>query len=54
MRYQRHTENYHLHHAKEVIEKLDRLVREERIEHVILAGDEETIIPYFVPKCLRS
>jgi peptide chain release factor subunit 1 len=45
MRYQRHTENYHLHHAKEVIEKLDSLVREERIEHVILAGDEETIIP---------
>jgi len=45
MRYQRHNENYHLHHAREVIEKLDRLVREEGIEHVILAGDEETIIP---------
>jgi peptide subunit release factor 1 (eRF1) len=45
MRYQRHTENYHLHHAKEVIDKLERLVREERIDHVMLAGDEETIIP---------
>ena len=45
MRYQRHTENYHLHHAKEVIDNLERLVRDERIEHVILAGDEETIIP---------
>jgi peptide subunit release factor 1 (eRF1) len=45
MRYQRHTENYHLHHAREVIEKLERLVRDERIEHVMLAGDEETIIP---------
>jgi peptide subunit release factor 1 (eRF1) len=45
MRYQRHTENYHLHHAKEVIDNLERLVREERIEHVMLAGDEETIIP---------
>src|SRR5687768_7968530 len=45
MRYQRHTENYHLHHAKEVIERLERLVRDERIEHVMLAGDEETIIP---------
>jgi peptide chain release factor subunit 1 len=45
MRYQRHTENYHLHHAKEVIDNLERLVRDERIDHVILAGDEETIIP---------
>ena len=45
MRYQRHTENYHLHHAKEVIDNLERLVRNERIEHVMLAGDQETIIP---------
>jgi peptide chain release factor subunit 1 len=45
MRYQRHTENYHLHHAKEVIDNLEHLVRKERIEHVMLAGDEETIIP---------
>lgn len=45
MRYQRHTENYHLHHAKEVIDNLERLVRDERIEHVILAGSQETIIP---------
>jgi release factor family 10 len=40
-----HIENYHLPHAKEVIDVLDRLVRDERIEHVMLAGDEETIIP---------
>ena len=45
MRYQRHTENYHLHHAKEVIDNLDRLVRDERIEYVVLAGDEQVIIP---------
>jgi peptide subunit release factor 1 (eRF1) len=45
MRYQRHTENYHLHHAKDVIDNLERLVRDERIEHVMLAGDQETIIP---------
>ena len=45
MRYQRHTENYHLHHAKEVIDNLELLINEERIEHVILAGDRETIIP---------
>jgi peptide chain release factor subunit 1 len=44
MRYQRHVENYHLHHAKEVIDALERVVAEERAGHVILAGDE-VIIP---------
>lgn len=44
MRYQRHIENYHLHHAKEVVEMLERVVREERAEHIILSGDE-VIIP---------
>ncbi|HEX7294110.1 MAG TPA: Vms1/Ankzf1 family peptidyl-tRNA hydrolase [Pyrinomonadaceae bacterium] len=44
MRYQRHVDNYYLHHAKEVVEMLDRVIREEAAEHVILAGDE-VIIP---------
>lgn len=39
-RYQRHTENFHLQHAKEVIDTLDAIVRREGIEQVILAGDE--------------
>ena len=44
MRYQRHLEQYHLQHAKEVVDQLERAVREDNIEHVILAGDE-VIIP---------
>ena len=44
-RYQRHVQNYHLHHAKEVVEMLEKIVRDENIEHVILAGDEATVIP---------
>ncbi|HKP85614.1 MAG TPA: Vms1/Ankzf1 family peptidyl-tRNA hydrolase [Blastocatellia bacterium] len=44
MRYQRHLANYHLHHAKEVIEVLERVVEEDRAEHVIMAGDD-VIIP---------
>ena len=44
-RYQRHEKNYHLQHAKDVIDTLERIVREEELEHVILAGDEETVIP---------
>ena len=44
MRYQRHLENYHLQHAKEVADQLEQVVREDNIEHIILAGDE-VIIP---------
>jgi len=44
MRYQRHVDNFHLQHAKEVVGVLDRVVREDAVEHIILAGDE-VIIP---------
>ena len=44
-RYQRHEENYHLQHVKEVVDMLERTVREENVEHVILAGDETVVIP---------
>ncbi|HYE14934.1 MAG TPA: Vms1/Ankzf1 family peptidyl-tRNA hydrolase [Pyrinomonadaceae bacterium] len=44
MRYQRHLENYHLQHAKEVVGMLEEVVREDNVQHVILAGDE-VIIP---------
>ena len=56
-RYQRHTENYHLHHAKEVVEMLEQIVRDENIEHVILAGDEATVIPLLreqMPKTIEE
>ena len=44
MRYQRHLEQYHMQHAKEVADVLERVVREDDIQHIILAGDE-VIIP---------
>lgn len=44
MRFQRHVENLQLHHAKEVVEELRRIVAEDRAEHVFLAGDE-VIVP---------
>ncbi|HEV8427589.1 MAG TPA: Vms1/Ankzf1 family peptidyl-tRNA hydrolase [Pyrinomonadaceae bacterium] len=56
-RYQRHEKNYHLQHAKEVVDMLERIVREEQIEQVILAGDEETVIPLLreqMPKTLAE
>ncbi|HEX8558526.1 MAG TPA: Vms1/Ankzf1 family peptidyl-tRNA hydrolase [Pyrinomonadaceae bacterium] len=44
MRYQRHLEQYHLQHAKEVADQLEQVVREDDVQHIILAGDE-VIIP---------
>jgi peptide subunit release factor 1 (eRF1) len=44
MRYQRHLEQYHLQHAKEVADMLAEVVREDNIQQIILAGDE-VIIP---------
>lgn len=44
-RYQRHEENYHLHHAKEVVKHLERIVLDEQLDYIILAGDEDVVIP---------
>jgi peptide chain release factor subunit 1 len=43
-RFQRHIDNIRLHHAKDVVEELDRVTREGDIERIVLAGDE-VIIP---------
>ena len=44
MRYQRHVDNLHQHHAKELVETLGKIVAEERVDIIFLAGDE-VIIP---------
>jgi len=56
-RYQRHEQNYHLQHAKEVVEMLEKIVLDENIEHIVLAGDEATVIPLLreqMPKALEE
>jgi len=42
-RYQRHTENIHLTHIKEVVDVLDRVVRDDRIAQVVVAGDDVVV-----------
>ena len=42
-RYQRHIVNFHQQHAKEVAEALDKIVRDESIEHVVLSCDEVSL-----------
>lgn len=39
-RYQRRADNVHLHHIREVIDTLERLVRDEGLQHVVVAGEE--------------
>ena len=42
-RYQRRVGNAHHEHAKEVIERLVQIVREDNISHIVLAGDQVAI-----------
>ena len=39
-RYQRRAENFHLHHMKEVVATLDRIVRDENITHIVVEAEE--------------
>ena len=42
-RYQRRADNIHLHHMKEVADTLERIVREDGINEIVIAGDEVAI-----------
>ena len=39
-RFQRHVENYHLQHAKEVVDAVAKIAREEKIDKIVFSGDE--------------
>jgi peptide subunit release factor 1 (eRF1) len=55
-RYQRRAENVHLNHIKEVIETLERLVRDEDLQHVVVAGEDVAlnILRSQLPKALAE
>jgi peptide chain release factor subunit 1 len=42
-RYQRHVENYHLQHVKDVVSALEKVVQAEGIANVVVAGDESVL-----------
>jgi hypothetical protein len=42
-RYQRRVGNAHQEHAKEVVERLAQIVREDKVSHIILAGDQVVV-----------
>lgn len=39
-RYQRRADNVHLHHMKEVVDTLDTIVRDEGVDHIVIAAEE--------------
>jgi peptide subunit release factor 1 (eRF1) len=43
-RFQRRVENFHQQHAKEVVAELDKLVREEELDMIVLSGQEARIL----------
>ena len=55
-RYQRHIENFHLRHMKEVVDVLDRVVRDESINQIVLSCDEVTkpLLTEQLPKHLAA
>jgi peptide subunit release factor 1 (eRF1) len=55
-RYQRHVEKFHRDHARELVDTLERLVREESVERILLAADEAAIpfIREALPKALAE
>ena len=55
-RYQRHVENYHLHHIKDVVATLEKIVQQEGIDRVVISGDP-VVIPLVreqLPKALAD
>lgn len=42
-RFQRHIENYHLQHVKDVIDALERIVTRDGIEQILIAGDPNVL-----------
>ena len=55
-RYQRRVENAHQSHAKEIVDTLERIVREEKIKQIVLAGDVQilSVLQNEIPKHLAE
>lgn len=49
-RFQRRRENFALQHAKEVVAELEEVLKKFDVDHLVIAGDEETILPVLKPE----
>ena len=53
-RFQRRLENFHLQHAKEVVSELEEIMKKVDVEHLVLCGDETTIMPTLKPQLSKA
>jgi len=55
-RYQRRADNFHMHHIKEVVDTLDKIVREENLTQVVVSAGEQAfpILREQLPKHLAD
>jgi peptide subunit release factor 1 (eRF1) len=42
-RYQRRADNFHMHHIKEVVDTLDKIVREENLSQIVVSAGEQAL-----------
>jgi len=56
MRYQRHVDELQKRHARDLVEQLDRVVVEDKVEHIVLAGNDVILplIRHELPKRLEQ
>ncbi|MEJ7701025.1 MAG: hypothetical protein WKF71_15475 [Pyrinomonadaceae bacterium] len=52
--FQRRMENFHLQHAKETVDEVEKLMRDTKIEHLILCGNDTTIMPILRPQLPKA
>lgn len=53
-RFQRRRENFALQHAKEVVAELEDVMKKHNVEHFVICGDEETILPVIKPELSKA
>lgn len=50
----RRTENFQLQHARETVDEVEKLVRDTKIEYLILCGNDTTIMPVLRPQLPKA
>ena len=53
-RFARRREKFHLEHAKEVVAELDEAMKKYNVQHLLICGDEETILPVIKPELSKE
>ena len=52
--FQRRMENFHLQHAKETVDEVEKLMRETKVQYLILCGNDTTIMPILRPQLPKA